>query len=301
MTTHTPLRCVNSFMIQRGSSEVVLLDSGAYPGVSNFQNGTWTWNGTDWTQVVTAGPLPGRTNQVMAYDGYGVMVYGGQADSALQGALKDTWIWSGSTWTQKSPTTSPFGRYGAEACRTTTTALNVTMFGGYGGQGYLNETWKWDGYVQTWTQLAPATSPSARVGHVMAAGPTFTVLFGGSISSGECKNDTWKFDGTTWTLQAPATSPSVRTGACMAYDVTRAQWVLFGGVNEYNNLPETWLYDGTTWTKATPATSPAGRKGAQMCWDSQSGNVIMFGGISAVDNYASDHTWSWNGTTWTKL
>lgn len=306
MTTHTPLRCANSFMVQRGSSEVVLMDTGAYPGFSSFLNETWTWNGTDWTNtgatlIDANGPLPGRINQVMAYDGYNVVLFGGQGGSASVGSLNDTWVWGGSSWTLKTPATAPFGRYGAEGCRTTTTALNVTMFGGFGGQGYLNETWKWDGYAQTWTLQSPTTSPSARVGHVMASGPAYTVLFGGSISSGEFKNDTWKYDGTTWTLQSPAASPSCRGGACMAYDVTHARWVLFGGVNEYYNLPETWLYDGTTWTQAAPATSPSARKGAQMCWDSQSGKVLMFGGFSAADNYASNHTWSWDGTTWTQL
>jgi hypothetical protein len=307
MTTHTPLRCANSFMVQRGSSEVVLMDTGAYPSVSNFLNETWTWNGTDWTNTGTTlidanGPLPGRINHVMAYDGYNVMLFGGQADSSLGGYLRDTWTWGGSSWVRKSPTTSPFGRHLAEACRSTTTALNATMFGGYGGNAKLvNETWKWDGYLQNWTQQSPATSPPARIGHCMAGGPTFLVMFGGSNSAGECKNDTWKYDGTTWTLQAPATSPSSRIGASMAYDATNNVWVLFGGMNEYYRLPETWTYNGTTWTQAAPATSPPGLTWSQMCWDSQSGRVLLFGGFSATDNYASAQTWSWNGTTWALL
>lgn len=308
MTTHTPLRCANSFMVQRGSSEVVLMDTGAYPGQSNFLNETWTWNGTDWTNTGTTlidanGPLPGRINHVMAYDGYNVMLFGGQGDSSLRGLLNDTWTWNGTAWALKAPATKPFGRHFAEACRSTTTALNVTMFGGYGGYSKLvNETWRWDGNLQTWTLLSPTTSPSARVGHCMAGGPSFLVMFGGANSAGECKNDTWKFDGTNWTLQAPATSPSCRTGASMAYDATNNVWVLFGGMNEYYRLPETWTYDGTTWTQRTPATSPPGLTYSQMCWDSQNGGrVLLFGGFSATDNYASDKTWAWNGTTWTQL
>jgi len=307
MTTTTPLRCANSFMVQRGSSEVVLLDTGAYPGVSNFLNETWKWNGTDWTNTGTTlidanGPLPGRINHVMAYDGYNVMLFGGQGGSSLVGTLNDTWTWNGTAWSKKAPTTSPFGRYFAEACQSTTTALNVTMFGGYGGYSKLvNETWKWDGNLQTWTLLSPTTSPSARIGHCMAGGPSFLVMFGGANSAGECKNDTWKFDGTNWTLQTPATSPSCRTGASMAYDRTNNVWVLFGGMNEYNRLPETWTYDGTTWTQRTPAASPPGLTWSQMCWDGQSSKVLLFGGFSATDNYVAQQTWSWNGTTWTQL
>ena len=309
MTIHTPLRCAKSFMVQRGSSEVVLMDTGAYPGVSNFLNETWTWNGTDWTNTGTTlidanGPLPGRINHVMAYDGYNVMLYGGQGDSAIVGALSDTWTWGGASWVKKSPATVPFGRYLAEACRSTTTALNVTMFGGFGNSGggeHLTETWKWDGYVQTWAKQSPVTTPQSRIGHCMAGGPAFLVMFGGSNSAGECKNDTWKYDGTNWTLQAPATSPGSRTGACMAYDQTNNVWVMFGGMNEYYRLPETWTYDGTTWLQKSPAASPPGLTWAQMCWDTQSGRVLLFGGYSATDNYAAQQTWSWNGTTWTLL
>jgi hypothetical protein len=232
MTTHTPLRCANSFMVQRGSNEVVLMDTGAYPGVSNFLNETWTFNGTDWTNTGTTlidanGPLPGRINMVMAYDGYNVMLYGGQGDSSTVGYLSDTWTWNGTAWSKKSPATVPFGR--------------------------------------------------------------------------NFKNDTWSFNGTTWTQLNPATSPSARAGHCMAYDQTNNVWVLFGGMNEYYRLPETWTFNGTTWTQAAPATSPSGLTWAQMCWDTQSGRILLFGGYSATDNFAAADTWSWNGTTWTKL
>src|SRR5574337_1343803 len=309
MTTHTPLRCANSFMVQRGSSEVVLLDTGAYPGHSNFLNETWTFNGTDWTNtgatlIDANGPLPGRLNMVGAFDGYNVMLYGGQGDSASVGALEDTWVWGGSSWTKLDPATKPFGRYLARACQETTSTLSVIMFGGFGGGGsggYLNETWVWDGYVQTWSLLSPTHKPSARIAHCMAGGPSYLVMFGGSISSGEFKNDTWKFDGVDWTQLAPATSPSARSGACMTYDVANSEWVMFGGMNEYYRLPETWTFDGTTWTQKSPATSPSGLTFAQMCYDSQSGAVLLFGGFSATDNYVHNETWSWDGTTWTKL
>lgn len=309
MTTHTPLRCANTFMIQRGSSEVVLMDTGAYPGYSNFLNETWTWNGTDWTNTGTTlidanGPLPGRINMAGTYDGYNVVLFGGNDGAGLNGnGLSDTWLWNGTAWSKKTGlATFPFGRHLAELSRSTTTAGTAVLFGGYGGNSkYLNETWLWSGGPQTWTLLSPATSPSARVGHCMDAGPSYVIMFGGSISSGECKNDTWKWDGTTWTQLAPATSPSARTGASMAYDRTNNVWVLFGGMNEYYRLPETWTFDGSTWTKQAPATSPSGLTWSSMCWDTQSGRVLLFGGFSATDNFASAQTWSWNGTTWTQL
>lgn len=306
MTTHSPLRCSRSTMTQRGTNEVVLLDTGNYPAFSNFLNETWTWNGTDWTNtgstlIDAAGPLPGRVNHVMSYDGYNVMLYGGQGDSATSGVAQDTWVWNGTSWSKKSPATVPFGRYKAEACRLTTTSNIAVMFGGFGGaNSFLNETWEWDGYLQNWSLQAPATSPPGRVDFCMAAGPTYLLMFGGSNSNSQL-NDTWKYDGSTWTNLAPAAAPSVRNGACMAYDVTHSVWVLFGGVNEYNYLPETWKFNGTTWSQATPAVSPPGLNNAQMCWDTQTGKVLLFGGISATDGTASNTTYTYDGTVWAAL
>ena len=56
---------------------------------------------------------------------------------------------------------------------------NVVLFGGYDGNAY-GDTWTWDG--STWTQQAPATSPGARYGAVMAddAATGNVVLFGGA-------------------------------------------------------------------------------------------------------------------------
>ncbi|NTV62184.1 MAG: hypothetical protein HGA65_01435 [Oscillochloris sp.] len=56
----------------------------------------------------------------------------------------------------------------------------VVLFGGrgYGGE-YLNDTWTWDG--NSWTQLNPANSPTARSRHSMAYAATEQriILFGG--------------------------------------------------------------------------------------------------------------------------
>lgn len=305
----TPLRCANSAIAQRGTHEVVLLDTGNYPSFSDFLNETWTWNGTAWTNtsatlVNSNGPLPGRTQMTMAYDGTNVTLFGGAGAGSGQ-IFEDTWSWNGTVWSKKSPATIPFGRFGAKAAYLASDGYMV-MYGGFGGAGngvYLDETWLWNG--TTWALVSVpntvAGKPLARVGHCLAASPTAVAMFGGGVSSGQIMNDTWTFNGTAWTKVTPATSPSARTGASMAYSTANSEFVMFGGMNEYNYLPETWTFNGTTWTKVTTATVPAGRIGAQMCYDSQSGTVLMFGGIEAGANYPSNSTWSFNGTNWTKL
>jgi hypothetical protein len=308
MTTHTPLRCANSVMAQRGTHEVVLLDTGNYPSFSNFLNETWTWSGTDWSNTSpnltnSNGPLPGRINAAMGYDGTNVMLFGGQAGSAAAGLLNDTWVWNGSTWTQLTPATVPFGRYGTG---TSNHGSNqVVMFGGQNTLYKLLETWIWNGSSQTWTQvsIANGVGPAARTDHMMAGNLAgTTVLFGGQGTNRQF-NDTWTFNGTTWTQLAPATSPSIRSDAAMAYDSVNSIWVMFGGKNEYYNLLETWTFNGTTWSQVNVTTGPSARIGAQMCFDTQSGKTILFGGLNATTSYPANDTWAFNGATltWTQL
>ncbi len=326
MTTNTPLRCANSVMSAfPGSSgkQVVLLNSGNYPGFSNFLNETWTFNGSgtpNWTDqsvslINSTGPLPGRINATMAYDGYNVMMFGGQGAENSVGVLNDTWIWSGTAWTQKGgvglPLASPFGRFGMQSAHLNTIGGGggVVMFGGENLVYNLLETWIWDGGLQTWTQLTVANGagPAARTGHVMASDGTNVVMFGGQGTNQQF-NDTWVYTTSSgWTKLSPATSPSVRSGAVLAYDSTNSKFVLFGGHNEYNYLDETWTFTigSGTWTQVTVANGvgPSGRIGAQMAFDAAGATTIMFGGYSASDSYASDSTWSFDGSalTWTKL
>lgn len=312
MTNGTPLRCANSAMVQRSTHEVVLLDTGNYPSYSNFLNQTWTWNGSTstWTNqsatlINSNGPLPGRINFVMGYDGTNVMLFGGQSGSSLTGVLQDTWVWNGTTWAQAAPATVPFGRYGAA---TSNHGSNqVVMFGGQNLLYKVLETWIWNGSTQNWSQVSVANggSPNARTDHMMAGTLSgTTVLFGGQGTNSQF-NDTWTFNGTVWTQKFPASSPSVRSDAQMVYDSVNSLFVMFGGKNAYNYLPETWTYNVTTnvWTQVSVGAGPSGRIGAQMAFDTQSGKTILFGGLNATNNYPANDTWAFNGATltWTQL
>ena len=304
MTTHTPSRCAFSSMsfAPTGGAHIVLLDSGSYPFYSNYLNQTWTFSGTDWSNTNATGPTPTRIDAVMAYDGINVMLYGGREASSQIGALGDTWTWDGTVWTKQSPVTSPFPRFKAEAAYISG-ASGTFMFGGQSIGTYatlLNETWEWNG--TTWSQVVVANGagPSARIGHAMAASASTAVMFGGKGDNAQF-NDTWSFNGTTWSQLAPTASPSVRSDAVMSYDSTNSLWVLFGGSNEYNYLSETWTFNGTTWTQRSIGAGPTGRVGAVMGFDTTTHKTIMFGGVSATNGYPSNHTWSFDGSTfiWT--
>jgi Galactose oxidase, central domain len=152
---------------------------------------TWVWDGSTWTKQTPATSPPARFGAAMTYDaatGNVVMFSGYNSHYALKG----TWVWNGSTWTKQAPAASPPTRWGA-AMAYDAAAGNVVMFGGYDpatGRD-LTDTWVWDG--STWTQQAPATSPSARdepsAAYDVATGNV--VMFGGFSPAGGVLGDTW--------------------------------------------------------------------------------------------------------------
>lgn len=302
MTAHTPKPCSHAAMAVRVGSEIALLNTGNYPGVSDFNNTTWTWTSgsADWTQVSTtdidaSGPLPLRTDFAMAYDGSAVTLFGGRT-AETGGVLQDTWEWNGTAWAKQTPATIPFGRFGHQMAYQSFGTTGAIMFGGTNLLDYLNETWRYNG--TTWAQVSTAASPPARIGHAMAASAAAVIIFGGQ-SSNSCLNDVWTFSGTNWAQVTTTNAPSVRTDACMAYDTANSGYVLFGGKNENGIInPETWTSPtGAVWTKEAPTTTPSARVGAQLAYDGS--NVILFGGAGIMD--ASSETFSWNGSTknWT--
>jgi len=127
-----------------------------------------------------------------------------------------------------------------------------------------------------------------------------TILFGGEGPGGGL-DDTWSFTGRDWTDLVLAQSPSARWDATMAYDPEIGKLVLFGGYGG-TVLRDTWTFDGVTWTRLSPPESPPARANASMSYDPVTGTLILFGGWlggGLSDN--TNDTWSFNGTTWTRL
>ncbi len=276
-----------------------LILSGGYNGI--FLNDTWVWDGTTWTHLSPSTSPSAQFGASMAFDPATgqLILFGGFRNS---GYLNETWSWDGSTWTQLSPTTSPSARNGASMAFDPATG-QLLLFGGY-HNGDLDDTWGWDG--TSWSELAATTSPSARNGANMAFDPATgqMILFGGSGSSGY-RNDTWSWDGSTWTQLSLSTSPSARYLASMAFDPATGQIVLFGGQDNSGSYGDTWVYAipsfGTDWSQLNPVTSPSARENASLAFDPATGQMILFGGFNSASSVRHDDTWTWNGTTWTKL
>jgi hypothetical protein len=263
--------------------------------------GTWTYNGTTWTQAATtSGPFVSGAS--MAFDPAinRMVLFGGEAANGVP--VRDTWTYNGTTWTEASPATNPSPRSGASMDYDPAVHEMVLFGGAATGGNPLSDTWTYNG--TTWTQASPATNPPPRSGASMNYDPSTggVVLFGGfgAAADGHALDDTWTYNGTTWTATSPATSPPPRGDASMAFDPALGQMVLFGGEGAGGaQLSDTWTYAGSTWTPVSPPTGPSARTGASLADDPALNQVVLFGGygviysgVTAVGNGVRGDTWT---------
>ncbi len=255
---------------------------------------TWTWNGTDWSDIPTpAPPSFARFDASMAYDvGTGQLVLFGGANGAPS---DDTWTFNGSAWSQVSnPFSPPVGAFSGAAFDSSTDQL---LYLPVGSGGSTNATWIFAG--GQWTEAALPGSPFGRTDMSMAYDESSDqlILFGGSDNG--YLNDTWDWNGTSWSELSPADSPTPRVDASMAYDASLGGLVLFGGLGDNSprdDLSDTWAWNGSDWSELSPAASPPAREEASMAYDSSTDQLVLFGGVNE-GGYLSD-TWTFDGTTW---
>jgi hypothetical protein len=236
----------------------------------------------------------------MAFDGaaHDVVLFGGSPFPFAAGtAFGDTWTWDGAAWTQQFPAVSPPARLWSNMVYVPGTRT-VLLFGGTNtpnGDDCFDDTWAWNGITKTWTQLHPATHPSARGPNqlVFDEATRRVVLFGGVTSGLTELTDTWTWDGVNWTQQFPASNPGPRNGLAMVYDAALGAIVLFGGAIGpccSHNLNDTWTWNGIDWTEIYPAnTPPPARNAPVMGYDSLHKVILLFGGDG--DGRFLDDTW----------
>lgn len=114
----------------------------------------------------------------------------------------------------------------------------AVLFGGFGNDGDVFDTWEWDGVV--WREVEDI-GPSLRQAGGMVGTVDDVLLFGGS-GEGGLLGDTWAWDGERW-RQRQDIGPSPRHSPAMAWDASRDRPVLFGGQAPTG----TSLVAGDTW------------------------------------------------------
>ena len=227
-----------------------------------------------------------------------VLVFGGTDGTSV---FNDTWFWFGNQWAVMGSGTSPPARQSSAMAYNPINGISV-MFGGNSAVGeltLLSDTWNWNG---SWTQVSPASHPTARYGHAMTydRAHSLAVLFGGFTSASSVGNgETWLWDGADWNQVTPTPAPTGRANHSMVFDGARNQVVLFGGITNGVYLNETWVWNGTNWTQMSPAHSPPARASFSMVYDSVHGTVQIFGGRNSGG--ALHDTWVWDGVDWTQV
>lgn len=317
----SPSNRSNAAIATNEQDGTVLLFGG--DGIGEPYGDTWVWDGSRWTRLKPQHSPPDRRIATMAYDGRHIILFGGYDDNGYN--LDDTWLWTGQDWeqvpTDEGPT--PPVRNGASMAYFPSKG-QVIMFGGWGNDGALGDTWIWNG--QSWTQFNQPDglpTPSPRDGASLAFDGKELLLFGGNTDNGE-SDETWLFDGEKWSQITTGPFPPARSGGTLAYDRSTGKTYLFGGTDSNgNSLNDLWMWDPETqtWNLIDPGSpppewpsafnlqtepahldpAPSSRDGHMFSYSPNNRGMILFGGFNRFFENQFQDTWILHTSDWLKL
>jgi len=237
-------------------------------------------------------------------------------------------------WLQLAPSgTPPLPRCCAGAYAYDNSNDRLIFFGGaldVVGYEHLNETWVLSNATSitgssAWVQLTPAgTTPTARLGHLVAYDPTANRLIVHGGCAGNCwpmLDDTWVLTnanglgGTPQWIQLP--SAGIRHGSLVGFDVANNRMIVFGGnttgipgsdANDVRVLLDANGIGTPQWITLEPTgTVPPGIEMPSGAYDPISNRLIVAGGRQSPSEFVID-VWvltnanGLGGTpVWTKL
>ena len=274
----------------------VLLYGGLSSDESTVEQGTWTWNGSDWTQAT--GPdasAPGYLQQAsMAYDAgsHQLILFGGDTMANYTNWPGKTWEWNGSGWVNANPSVSPPALGGSAMAYDPGTG-DLVLYGGFNANGVSDQTWLWNG--STWTPYPNAGGPTG--GRVLGT-MTFDadtgqlILYGGLDSTDAETDDTWVWDAATHTWSELSANPLSLAATSVAYDPGNGL-VLYGGRENPTTISnETLDWTGGTWSQLNPSTTPGGTAGLDstaIAYDATNNDLVLWGGYNGT--VGSGVTW----------
>ena len=207
----------------------------------------------------------------------------------------ETWGWFSLTgWQLLDPPTSPPARRDATLVYDRSTQ-QVLLFGGYSPtEGYLNDTWLWDG--KAWTQQSPSQSPSPRSGAVIAcdAAHNNIILFGGINEANGSKQylkDTWLWENGTW-VETDSSGPwyPKTDPPGMVYDSNNARILM------WQPGEGLWVWDGQAWSgPQVSENGPSIHSSALVTYDTMQLQIILLEKPDLAHQYK---VWTGSGTRW---
>lgn len=180
----------------------------------NFRGDTWVLAGASptspgsWRRRTPAASPPPRFGAACAWDGVGVLLFGGTGLDRER--FGDLWRWDGADWTRLSDGSGvgPEPRYGAMMAWDPAGG-RMLVYGGFGGAGEgdsYDESWEWsvppEGTEARWLQHTGQTPSERRFGGIATLDPGIfpgsavpaaggVVIFGGARSDVVFRNDVW--------------------------------------------------------------------------------------------------------------
>jgi hypothetical protein len=248
-------------------SDSVLLFGGLGP--SAYLADTWSFNGTNWTNLTaTAGtPPPARADSAFAWDAAdseavlydGIGASGSNWASATTGTTP-TWLFASLHWksvAQASSTVPP--ARGAMAFD----ALDgyVVYVGGSNGAAPCGAATTYSFLAGIWTNLTGSVTgaPPARVDPSVTydSATNQIVMFGGENCIAY-QSGTWTYSNGAWSRSMASAEPGARAGAAFAFDYLQNLSLLFGGTGTTGLLADTWSFGAGGWVQRGPVLSVPG-------------------------------------------
>jgi len=177
----------------------------------------------------------------------------------------------------------------------------AVLFGGYyydSGAYYLNDTWLFDPYAETWSQASPTNAPAERYGNAMAYDTVNrrVIVHGGYLESGSNKvsGETWAYDLENDDWVQLSDGPALYHHAA-AFDSTRGKLFVWGGLNPSRPNAKLWAYDAAedVWTELEMSHRPSKRYWTDMAYDPVEDIFLMHGGYyyDGMDTYIMSDIW----------
>ncbi|MFN8041589.1 MAG: kelch repeat-containing protein [Acidimicrobiales bacterium] len=234
----------------------------------------------------------------------------------------ETWTYSpaANSWTKRTPAQTPPARQGAAAGGVAGGGPKTVLYGGFqtAGNVFLADTWVFDAAAGQWTQRCTSCAPGGLARAMVAAGPTDTLLFGGSKFFGFV-DALWRWDDATgdWAQVTPAGPngfPQSRGDAMFAWD--GSAFVLYGGLGDsFASMADTWRLVPTgggqyRWDPICASCAPGPRSLAAMSTfggGATPAGALLVGGrhldpnLPAALTYADGWFWQPSDSSWNQV
>ncbi|MBL8750253.1 MAG: hypothetical protein JNK78_13890 [Planctomycetes bacterium] len=275
-----------------GTANRMIIYGGLTQTPSQILGETWSYNGTTWQLLTTAGGQPRWGHQIVRIPTLNRLLTFGGRSPAITTLANDTSQWTGSAWTPvvtvHAPT--PRFRYGLAY---DTLRNRAVLFGGRSSLGSIGDTWEFDG--TDWTHITTEHSPAPREDMLVRfdAALNRTILFGGYDADLDILyGDTWQFDGVDWKQVLPASGAPTLFRTTSVYDTKRKRIVMSGGFDGTNYSQATYEFSGSSWDLVGGATGTPFTTESYGAFNGQNNKFIVFGGVGVS---FGNETWEFTG------